>query len=204
MEERRDALQIIGAIGTTCAFPFSADELYGQHDHGTAMAPPAVATKPVFFNESEFATVQALSDTIIPATDTPSASQAGVPGYIDYVVNSNANWKKLFREGLVWLDTQCTSKHGKPFRELSDAQKEGVVAPLCKAADAIRPPLQPGRNARTRPDPLRNQPMEVRFFKAFKSMTADGYFTSKAGLVDTLGYQGNTVMGEFPSCEREH
>ncbi|MBL8177418.1 MAG: gluconate 2-dehydrogenase subunit 3 family protein [Bryobacterales bacterium] len=204
MEERRDALKIIGAIGTTCAFPFSADELYGQHDHGSAMAPPAVAAKPAFFNQTEFATVIALADTIVPATDTPSASQAGVPAYIDFVVNSNANWKRLFREGLAWLDTHCNVKYGKAFRELSEAHRETIAAPLCKAADAIRPALQPGRNARTRPDPMRNQPMEVRFFKAFKSMTADGYFTGKEGLVDTLGYRGNTVLGEFPSCEHEH
>ncbi|MBS1823973.1 MAG: gluconate 2-dehydrogenase subunit 3 family protein [Acidobacteria bacterium] len=204
MAERRDTLKIIGAIGTTCAFPFSADELYGQHDHGAAMAPPAVITKPVYFTETEFATVSALADTIIPATDTPGAVQAGVPGYIDYVVNSSANWKKLFREGLAWLDEQCTAKHGKPFRELNEAQKEKVVAPLCKAADAVRPARTVARTARAAADPLKNASMEVRFFKAFKSMTADGYFTSKPGLVDTLGYKGNTVMGEFPSCEREH
>ncbi len=204
MEERRDALKIIGAISTTCAFPFSADELYGQHDHGAALAPAAALAKPVFFSETEFLTVQALADTIIPATDTPGAVAAGVPGYIDYVVNSSPNWKKLFREGLAWLDKQCTAKYGKAFRELTEGEKEKVVAPLCKAADAIRPPLMVGRNARTRPDPQRNASMEVRFFKAFKSMTADGYFTSKEGLVDTLGYAGNTVMGEFPSCEREH
>ena len=204
MEERRDALKIIGAISTTCAFPFSADELYGQHDHGAAMAPPAVLTKPVYFTETEFATVSALADVIIPATDTPGAVQAGVPGYIDYVVNSSANWKKLFREGLAWLDGQCTAKHGKPFRELSEEQKEKVVAPLCKAADAVRPARTVARTARAAADPLKGAPLEVRFFKAFKSMTADGYFTSKPGLVDTLGYKGNTVMGEFPSCEREH
>jgi hypothetical protein len=204
MEERRDALKIIGAIGTTCAFPFSADELYGQHDHGAAPAPAAVAAKPVFFTESEFATVSALADTIVPATDTPGAVAAGVPGYIDYVVNSNPNWKKLFREGLAWLDKQCAANYGKPFRELGESEKEKVIAPLCAAADAIRPPLTVGRNARTRPDPQRNAPLEVRFFKALKSMTADGFFTSKQGLVDTLGYAGNTVMAEFPSCEREH
>ena len=34
-ETRRHALKIIGTIGLTCAFPFSGDELYGQHVHGT-------------------------------------------------------------------------------------------------------------------------------------------------------------------------
>jgi hypothetical protein len=35
-------------------------------------------------------------------------------------------------------------------------------------------------------------------------MTADGFWTSKQGLVDTLGYKGNTVLAEFPTCEHEH
>ncbi len=33
MQTRREALKIIGAVGVTCAFPFSANELYGQHVH---------------------------------------------------------------------------------------------------------------------------------------------------------------------------
>ena len=41
-------------------------------------------------------------------------------------------------------------------------------------------------------------------FKAIKSMTADGYYTSKVGLMDELGYQGNAVRAEFPVCTHEH
>jgi hypothetical protein len=41
------------------------------------------------------------------------------------------------------------------------------------------------------------------FFQAIKSVTADGYYTSKTGLIDELGYRGNTVLADFPSCE-EH
>ena len=38
MANRRESLKIIGAIGATCAFPFPADELYGQHVHSPAAA----------------------------------------------------------------------------------------------------------------------------------------------------------------------
>jgi hypothetical protein len=31
-------------------------------------------------------------------------------------------------------------------------------------------------------------------------MTADGYYTSRVGLVDELGYKGNTVLAAFPEC----
>lgn len=203
MAERRDALKILGSISATCAFPFSADELYGQHEHTAAMAPPAALPKPVFFTAAEFESVKTLADVIIPATDTPSASAAGVPAYIDYVVNSSQSWKTLFREGLAWLNGQSTSRFGKNFAKLNEQQQIQMVEPLCTAADQIKPPLDiaTGTRATAR---RKGIAMEVQFFKAFKSMTADGYFTSKDGLVDTLGYKGNTVMGEFPVCEHEH
>jgi gluconate 2-dehydrogenase gamma chain len=206
MADRRDALKIIGAIGTTCAFPYSADELYGQHDHGTSETAAPIITKPVFFSDAEFETVKVLADLIIPAGDTPGALAAGVPGYIDLVVNAQVSWKKLFRDGLEWLDARSSADHGRLFRQLNEEQQVAIVEPLCRAADAIRPPLAPAAgNSRRRATARRNDvPMEVQFFKAFKSMTADGYFTSKAGLVDTLGYQGNTVLGEFPTCIHEH
>src|SRR4051812_16149955 len=99
---RRETLKIIGAISATCAFPFSSDELYGQqapeHAHAAAQpATPVLPAKPVFFTESEFETIQRLADLIIPPSDTPGAVEAGVPAYIDYVVNSSAQWKRVFR-----------------------------------------------------------------------------------------------------------
>src|SRR5205085_10719405 len=40
----------------------------------------------------------------------------------------------------------------------------------------------------------------VAFFRLLKNLTADGYYTSRIGLVDELGYTGNTALGQFPSC----
>jgi hypothetical protein len=38
-----------------------------------------------------------------------------------------------------------------------------------------------------------------------KSMTADAYYTSQIGLVQELGYKGNTVLASFPGCDHpEH
>jgi hypothetical protein len=40
----------------------------------------------------------------------------------------------------------------------------------------------------------------VRFFGLLKNLTADGYYTSRVGLLDELGYKGNTALARFPSC----
>ena len=56
-ETRRETLKILGAIGATCAFPFPADELYGQHvpvQGGKPAAPRPGAYKPAFFEKQAF------------------------------------------------------------------------------------------------------------------------------------------------------
>lgn len=172
MPRRREALKIIGAIGTTCAFPFSADELYGQHVH-PAPGPQSSYAAPKFFTASEYATISRLADLIIPATDTPGAVAAGVPAYIDYVVEANQEWRKLFRKGLDWLRNQR-------FDQLAEDDQIALLTPLIDS---------------------RGEEFPVLFLHAVKGMTADGYYTSKIGLVEELGYKGNTVLPSFPSCE---
>jgi hypothetical protein len=38
---------------------------------------------------------------------------------------------------------------------------------------------------------------DAAFFNAIKSLTADGYYTSRIGLVQELGYDGNTYLAAF-------
>jgi hypothetical protein len=35
-------------------------------------------------------------------------------------------------------------------------------------------------------------------FTAIKSLTADGYYTSRIGLMQELGYNGDAVLAAFP------
>jgi len=183
MASRRQSLKIIGAIGTTCAFPFSADELYGQHVHNPA--PPAQGPyTPKYFSAAEYETLSLIAERIIPATDTPGAIGAGVPRYIDEVVNANPEHKKRFREGLSWIDKESTRRFRKKFAKLSEAQQVALLSPLSDAVDS-------GREDGT----------GEKFFGQVKRMTADGYYTSQIGLVRELGYAGNTVLEKFPACE---
>jgi hypothetical protein len=36
------------------------------------------------------------------------------------------------------------------------------------------------------------------FFHALKNLTADGYYTSRIGLMQELGYNGDAVLAAFP------
>ena len=42
--------------------------------------------------------------------------------------------------------------------------------------------------------------MPVRLFRLIKNLTADGYYTSRVGLLEELGYTGNTALARFPGC----
>ncbi|MBN8729258.1 MAG: gluconate 2-dehydrogenase subunit 3 family protein [Acidobacteria bacterium] len=189
MSGRRDTLKILGAIGATCATPYSSNELYGQHaDHnGAPLVQVQMPLKPKTLTAAEFALLSRMADLIIPATDTPGAVAAGVPQYMDHVAGGNAGIRQLLGRGCAWLDEHSRTQRGKAFLALDEAAQVALLEPLCAQADKLKPGEQ--------------GELGVRFFKSVKSLTADGYFTSKTGLVDTLRYTGNTVLAEYPNCE---
>lgn len=223
-ETRRQALKILGTIGATCAFPFAGDELYGQHVHSVVLQTPAAGPyQPAFFTPAEFATVSRLADLIIPPTDTPGAAGAGVPEYIDRVVTLNAQHQPLVRAGLAWLDGQARARAGQAFAALRGDDQVAILQPLSDEVDrwqreSLRarfrkneqgasvyyfavndktPAASPSSAPPAAPDPA--QP--ARFFRLVKSLTADGYYTSRAGLLQELGYSGNTALLKFPDCQ---
>lgn len=189
MSDRRETLKILGAIGATCATPFSSNELYGQHvDHnGAPLVQVRMPAGPKNLSADEYKLVSRMADLIIPATNTPGAVAAGVPRYIDYVAGGNEGLRQMIARGSAWLNEHSRSREGKPFLELAEERQIALLTPVCERADKLADGDQSDLGAR--------------FFKTVKSLTADGYFTSKTGLVDTLGYTGNTVLGAYPDCE---
>ncbi|MBI3696837.1 MAG: gluconate 2-dehydrogenase subunit 3 family protein [Acidobacteria bacterium] len=121
--------------------------------------------KPLFFDAHQNETVVALTDLIIPATDTPGARAALVNRHIDLMLSeSPAEAQREFLQGLGWLDGYALKKHGAPFARCTAAQQTALLESL----DPDRKPtadLRPG----------------TRFFREIKRRTASGYYTSKIG-----------------------
>ncbi len=227
-ESRREALKILGAIGATCAFPFSADELYGQHVHEKAAKPAAPRTAaytPTFFGTVEYEQIARLTDLIIPATDTAGALGAGVPEYVDRVVSLNPEHQGLMRAGLEWIDDRSRELFAERFLGVSEAQQIQILQPLSDEVDRQQratllaryrgggaggtfyaPRTEktdsepPPAAAMAPPTPVSPADVPVSFFRLIKNLTADGYYTSRVGLLDELGYKGNTALLRFPSC----
>jgi hypothetical protein len=127
-----------------------------------------------FFDEHEMKTIAILVDIIIPKDEVSgSATEAGVPDFIEFIVKDMPRLQVPMRGGLKWLDLQCMKRFGKPFAEGSQAQQMEMVDEIAWPEKA-KPEMQSG----------------VAFFNQLRDLTATGFFTSKIGITD-LGYVGN-------------
>lgn len=127
-----------------------------------------------FFTPQELKTVTLLCDIIIPADKkSGSASQAGVPAFIEFMMKDQPNNQTPMRGGLNWLDNQCRKRFGKPFAEMTRAQQIEMVDMIAYPKLA-KPEMSQG----------------VAFFNMMRNYTATGFYTSKMGIAD-IGYVGN-------------
>lgn len=130
--------------------------------------------KEKFFTDHEMKTITVLADIIIPADDVSgSASQAGVPAFIEFIVKDMPSHQTPMRGGLRWLDLHCLKTYEKSFIELSQQQQLEVVDAIAFPKKA-KPAMAQG----------------VAFFSLMRNLTASGFYTSEMGVKD-IGYAGN-------------
>src|SRR5262245_19387857 len=76
----------------------------------------AGATSPKALSPQQFRTLERLTDLIIPVENgKPGALEAGVPAWIDALLNVNEDLKSRYVTGLNWLDATMTAQHGTAF-----------------------------------------------------------------------------------------
>ena len=128
-----------------------------------------------FFDEHEMSTLTHLADMIIPKDDrSGSASDAGVPAFIEFIVKDMPQHQIPMRGGLKWLDVQCMKRFNADFLSCSAAQQTEMIDEIAYPEKA-KPELEQG----------------VAFFNRMRDLTATGFFTSEIGIKD-LEYLGNT------------
>ena len=128
-----------------------------------------------FFNEHEMKTITILVDIIIPADDkSGSASQAGVPAFIEFIAKDRPNeFKTPLRGGLRWLDSQSLKRFSKDFVSITPQQRIAIVDDIAYP-EKSKPEFSQG----------------VSFFSLMRNLTATGFFSSEMGIKD-IGYEGN-------------
>lgn len=138
---------------------------------------------PRFFTPAELATVTVLADLTLPADRRgPSAGEAGVPEFIDFVMAEEMDNRDRMRTGLAWLDTEAKSRFGKGFVDASAHDQKLILDDIAWPKQALE---QFGEAAK--------------FFTEFRNLTATGYWSSKVGVED-LRYIGNTAVAHWDGC----
>lgn len=171
MIDRRNAVAGIAAMfGAALYAPIAraAGAIQGAAIQGAAIqiddGPPSTAV----FSAVQRATMAALSDRVVPATDTPGAIAAGVPAYIEKLL---ADWalpadRAPILAGLDAIEARARQEHGQAAAALSPTQQDAL---LTLAMDGTLP----GGKA---------------FFEPFRQMVIFGYYTSEIGITQECEY----------------
>jgi Gluconate 2-dehydrogenase subunit 3 len=188
---RRSMLGLLGSVPLAAGFTWTEVEAAdaAQAAQTARRAPAGGKTplfKPKFFTAHEYATVRVLVDIIIPKdARSGSATDAGVPEFIDFMMADQPNRQTAMRGGLAWIDLECQDRFDKRFVDLSAEQRTAVLDDIAWPQKA-KPEFAHG----------------VAFFNSFRDLTASGFWSSKMGVTD-LQYIGNTFVPEWKGCPDE-
>jgi hypothetical protein len=199
---RRAALKVLGTVPLAGALAHSAawgqqgvpqaaqqpkqtHEAPAQPAHGME-TPPSSAPKRSFFTAAEWRTVGVLADDIIPRdTRSGSATDAGVPAFIDFhlsVPETNDDTRVAIRGGLAWLNTESRTRFKRAYASATPAQRAQILDDIAWPAKS-KPEFSHG----------------TAFFSRFRDLVGMGFFSSAIGWKD-LHYIGNTFNPDWQGC----
>ena len=138
------------------------------------------SAEPVFFDETQFELLGRIADVMIPETDTPGATGAGVDYFIDLMLEEWASHERQtrFRLGIEAL-RNALQEDGTAF---VDAPADVQLARL-HALDAQAFEPTAGHS----------------FYREFKRMLLFAYYSSEAGA--TLELQYEALIPDYKACE---
>jgi glucoside 3-dehydrogenase (cytochrome c) hitch-hiker subunit len=187
--ERREALRLMGAASV---FSVLSSDLFAAtlQEQFAANKPGTLRTLSPAQNEI----VVAMSEVMIPATDTPGAKAAKVNEFIDLILTEWATEeeKKIFLEGLAEADRKANELFGHGFAAASAKEQEAVVQDFDEE-------LATSRNERMS---KQIRPWEVTlappFFAQMRRLTLVGYYTSPIGQEQELKVE--IIPGVLHGC----
>lgn len=138
--KRREVLK----YATTAVFgaPLISTVLFGS-----TSIPHSILTayKPVFFSPKQLDLVKVITDTILPKTDSPSASEVGVPEKIDHMIpvllkkEDRGDYLSRFKR----LETYILERtNGKNFNTLSQKERFIILNTLSSSSTKNLEPLR--------------------------------------------------------------
>jgi hypothetical protein len=181
--ERRAAVELLAVapfVGTLPLPPAAARR--GAQFVREMLAAPPQTYEPKFFSAHEWHTVRVLVDLLIPKDQrSGSATDAGVPEFMDFILVEYPDNQLWMRGGLAWLDTECRRRFANDFLGADGGQRSAVLDDIAWPDKA--------------PSTLHHG---VAFFNRFRDFTASGFWSSQMGVAD-IQYKGNAFV-EWNGC----
>lgn len=143
------------------------------------------AYEPKFFDKDDFSALEAFTEILIPADDTPGARDARCAQFIDFLLQASAkvdpNMARRWRSAM-------TALRDAGFHAADAATREELVAAMARP-ERERGATHPAYSA----------------YRLIKQQNTFAFYTSRQGLIECLEYKGNSYNGSFPACDHpEH
>jgi hypothetical protein len=186
---RRRLLRLaVAAAALPGAADFLAPWLRAQaHDQHYAPPDPGLLKdhQPKFFDQEDFAALEAFTAILIPTDDTPGAREARCAAFIDFLMQASAK-----------VDARMAGQWRTAMKALRDA---GFHAADGKGRSELVA-------AMARPERERGATHPAYFaYRLIKQQNNFAFYTSRQGLIEALDYRGNSFNVTFPGCDHpEH
>jgi hypothetical protein len=180
--DRRSLLGLLGASAAVAAAPGDLADV-GRAIHRRLGGSPARRV----LDPHQDATVVALTDIILPATDTPGAKAARVNQFIDLLLAewSEAEERDRFLAGLAAIDARAREMFGKDFVDGTPGDQTKLLTVLDNEAAQWNAKPRATRG----PEP---------FYRRMKWLTLFGYYTSQVGAEQEAHFA--IIPGRFVPC----
>ena len=147
--------------------------------------------KAVFLSDHQNQTLIALSDVIIPDTETPGAKRALVNRFLDLLLSVEpAHVQAQFVDDLAFIDSESQSQLGKNFLDLNVDDQIWLLTAWA----------YPGQSStwteEARPNPGQGH------FDRLKALIAGAYYGSEIGQRE-LGWDGEFTHGPYEGCDHQ-
>lgn len=167
--ERRDLLRAAAAAAALSLLP--SEKALAAWARVATRVPPTDG-----LNDAQMQFVRAMADTIIPRTDTPSATDVGTHHFIDVIASEYANddERKAFFAMLDEIDARTKTDSNVAFADLTPEARGKII-------DALE-----AGNRNTEP---------AKSYWQLKGLVVHGYFTSEPVMKEILKVQ--VMPGRF-------
>src|SRR6266508_4943940 len=126
--KRRDAVRTLAIAPLAAAFRWTPESVREAAARAREAVVRGTPYEPKQFTPHEWDTVRVLVDQIIPKDErSGSATEAGVPEFMDFMLGDDPDLQTPVRGGLAWLDHECDDRYWKTFLTCTDSERTALL-----------------------------------------------------------------------------